>query len=84
MKKTELHNRSFIAQDNMSASRTPLTSKETEILRYVANGNTNGQIASILRVNEQTVKNHMTIILLKLNAKDRAHATFLGVRNGLI
>jgi DNA-binding NarL/FixJ family response regulator len=62
----------------------PLTSRETQILNYVANGNTNKQIASILQISEQTIKNHVSAILRKLNANDRAHAVVLAIRHGWI
>jgi len=63
---------------------TPLTSRETQILNYVADGNSNKQIASILEISEQTIKNHVSNILRKLNANDRAHAVFLAIRYGWI
>ena len=63
---------------------TPLTSKEVQILNYIAEGNTNKRIASILGISEQTIKNHVSAILRKLNANDRAHAVFLALRNGWI
>jgi DNA-binding NarL/FixJ family response regulator len=62
----------------------PLTSRETQILSYVANGNTNKQIASALQISEQTIKNHVSAILRKLNANDRAHAVVLAIRHGWI
>ena len=61
-----------------------LTSRETQILNYVADGNSNKQIAFILQISEQTVKNHISAILRKLNANDRAHAVVLAIRRGLI
>ncbi len=60
----------------------PLTNRETEILGYVADGNSNKQIAYILRISEQTVKSHISAILRKLNANDRAHAVSLAMRDG--
>ena len=63
---------------------TPLTQRETQILTYVAEGNTNKQIASVLNISEQTIKNHVSAILRKLNANDRAHAVVLAIRRGLI
>jgi DNA-binding NarL/FixJ family response regulator len=63
---------------------TPLTSKEVQILTFIAEGNTNKRIASILGISEQTIKNHVSAILRKLNANDRAHAVFLALRNGWI
>ena len=62
----------------------PLTSRETQILTYVANGNTNKQIAAALRISEQTIKNHVSAILRKLNANDRAHAVVLAMRRGWV
>ncbi|MFC1897234.1 LuxR C-terminal-related transcriptional regulator [Chloroflexota bacterium] len=61
-----------------------LTSRETQILNYVANGNSNKQIAHILQISEQTIKNHVSNILRKLNANDRAHAVVLAIRYGWI
>jgi DNA-binding NarL/FixJ family response regulator len=66
------------------AMRARLTSKERQILYYVAKGNTNKQIAQRLKIREQTVKNRMSTILLKLNAIDRVHAIFVAIRSGLI
>jgi two-component system, NarL family, response regulator DegU len=63
---------------------TPLNSKEVQILNYIAEGNTNKKIASVLGISEQTIKNHVSAILRKLNANDRAHAVFLALRNGWI
>jgi len=62
----------------------PLTSRETQILRYVADGNSNKKIAQILEISEQTIKNHVSSILRKLNANDRAHAVVLAIRRGWI
>jgi DNA-binding NarL/FixJ family response regulator len=62
----------------------PLTQRERQILTYIADGNTNKQIANILNISEQTIKNHVSAILRKLNANDRAHAVVLAIRRGLI
>ena len=62
----------------------PLTSRETQILNYIAEGNSNKQIAYILEISEQTIKNHVSNILHKLNANDRAHAVVLAIRYGWI
>lgn len=61
-----------------------LTPRETQILNYIANGNTNRQIAQVLEISEQTIKNHISTILRKLNANDRAHAVVLAMRRGCI
>jgi len=62
----------------------PLTRRETQILGYIAEGNSNKQIAHILQISEQTIKNHVSAILRKLNANDRAHDVALAIRNGWI
>ena len=63
---------------------TPLTAKEIQILSHIAEGNSNKRIANILGISEQTIKNHVSAILRKLNANDRAHAVVLALRNGWI
>ena len=63
---------------------SPLTAKETEILDYMAEGYLNKQIADVLGVTEQTVKNHVTSILRKLNVNARTQAVVLAIRKGLI
>ena len=69
------------AMETVAAS---LTRRETQILSYVAEGNSNKQIAHILQISEQTIKNHISAILRKLNANDRAHAVVLALRHGWI
>ena len=68
----------------METVTAPLTARETQILSYVAEGNSNKQIARILQISEQTIKNHVSAILRKLNANDRAHAVVLAIRHGWI
>jgi len=68
----------------MESVAVPLTSRETQILNYIAAGNSNKQIANILQISEQTIKNHVSNILRKLNANDRAHAVVLAIRYGWI
>ena len=63
---------------------SPLTPKETEILNYMAQGYLNKQIAMVLSVSEQTIKNHITSILRKLNANARTHAVVIAIKKGLI
>jgi DNA-binding NarL/FixJ family response regulator len=62
----------------------PITPREAEILSYVARGYGNKQIAQILHNSQQTIKNHITSILRKLEANDRTHAVVLAMRNGWI
>ncbi len=62
----------------------PLTARETEILNYVAQGYSNKQIAAKLNISEQTIKNHVASIMLKLNANARTQAVVIAVQQGLI
>jgi len=61
-----------------------LTKREREILTLVADGNSNRNIAKKLDISEQTIKNHVSAIMRKLNTNDRAHAVVLAIRRGLI
>jgi len=63
---------------------SPLTTRETEILNYMARGYLNKQIADVLFISEQTIKNHVTSILRKLDANARTHAVVIAVKRGLI
>ena len=61
-----------------------LIKRETEILKHVACGETNKKIAYIVGISEQTVKCHVSSVLRKLRANDRAHSVALALRNGFI
>jgi DNA-binding NarL/FixJ family response regulator len=62
----------------------PLTPTEVEILRLIAAGNANKQIADRLSITEETVKGRVKNILSKLNANDRTHAATIGLKRGII
>ena len=62
----------------------PLTPRETEILNYVAQGYSNKQIAAKLTISEQTIKNHVASVMVKLNANARTQAVVIAVQKGLI
>ncbi len=62
----------------------PLTAREREVLNYIAQGYLNKQIANELGIGEQTIKNHVTSILRKLNANVRTEAVVVAIRQGLI
>jgi len=64
--------------------KSRITYREIQVLDCVAKGNANKQIAYILGISAQTVKNHISSIFCKLNANDRAHAVALAMRSGLI
>lgn len=77
------HDLSLLGKD-VKTLLTPLSRRETEILKYVAEGYSNKRIGFTLGVGEQTVKNHVTSIMRKLNANDRTHAVVLAMRRGLL
>ena len=60
-----------------------LTQREIDVLRRVAAGQSNKQIASALGVSESTVKAHIHSILPKLNASDRTHAVTIALKRGI-
>ncbi len=61
-----------------------VTRRETEMLQYIARGFLNKQIAAALGISEQTVKNHVYTIMLKMNCHTRAEAVVIGINRGLI
>ena len=61
-----------------------LTEREIEVLRAIAEGNRNRDIANKLFISEETVKVHIKHIMEKLNASDRTQAVAIGVRRGII
>ncbi|MFL5652592.1 MAG: LuxR C-terminal-related transcriptional regulator [Ktedonobacteraceae bacterium] len=63
---------------------SPLSSREVEILDYIARGNSNKEIAKSLKISDQTVKNHITSILKKLSVNDRTAAVVHALKHGWI
>jgi len=61
-----------------------LTAKEIEVLRLIAAGNANKEIAAQLSITEETVKSRVKNILDKLGANDRTHAVSIGLKRGII
>ena len=61
-----------------------LTPAEVTVLRLIAAGNANKQIADKLSINEETVKSRVKNILSKLGASDRTHAAMIGLKRGII
>ena len=61
-----------------------LTPKEIEVLRLIAAGNANKEIAAQLSITEETVKSRVKNILDKLSANDRTHAVTIGLKRGII
>jgi DNA-binding NarL/FixJ family response regulator len=66
------------------AADETLSVREIEILRRVACGSANKEIAQQCEISDETVKTHMANILGKLGAKDRTHAVAIGLKRGII
>jgi DNA-binding NarL/FixJ family response regulator len=66
------------------AAEDDLTPRELDVLRLIAAGNPNKEIARQLFIAEETVKSHVTNILSKLGANDRTHAVTIGLKRGII
>jgi DNA-binding NarL/FixJ family response regulator len=66
------------------ATDDELTLREIDVVRLIASGNSNKQIGDLLRIGEATVKSHVTNILSKLGANDRAHAVTIALKRGII
>jgi DNA-binding NarL/FixJ family response regulator len=66
------------------ATDDALTKTEIDVLRLIAAGNANKQIADRLSITEETVKGRVRNILLKLGANDRTHAAVIGLKRGII
>jgi DNA-binding NarL/FixJ family response regulator len=66
------------------ATDDTLTRREIDVLRLIAAGNANKEIAAQLSLTEETVKGHVKNILAKLDANDRTHAVTIGLKRGII
>lgn len=62
----------------------PITDRELEVLRLMAGGYTNRQIADALFLAEGTVKNHVSALLIKLNVRDRTSAVLRALQHGIL
>ena len=67
-----------------SATYTPLSPREMEILELVTRGASNKEIAHRLTISQQTVKNHMTAVQRKLRVDDRTQAAVYALRHGWV
>ena len=78
--------RTFIEESRLRPARaeTPLSTRESEILQYVAHGNTTKEVARKLGISPHTVKTHLERIFEKLGANDRAQAVYIAFRLGLV
>jgi two-component system, NarL family, response regulator YdfI len=74
----------FRERPELAFSDPVLSAREIEILRMIAEGLGNKEIASKLRISDHTVKFHISSMFAKLGAANRAEAVTLGIRQGLI
>ena len=70
--------------DDTREAFSPLSPREMEILQFVTRGLSNKEIAASLGISHQTVKNHMTAILHKLDVEDRTQAAVYALRHGWV
>ena len=95
--KEEVSNYAKLASDESSEESTeagannlapsvasPLTSRETTVLEQIAKGKSNKEIAYVLAISQQTVKNHVSNVFVKLDVSDRTSAVLLALRHGWI
>jgi two-component system, NarL family, response regulator LiaR len=75
---------SLINEVRAPASPEALTERETEVLKLIARGKANREIAGELFIDEKTVKSHVHSILSKLNVRSRTQAALYSVRLGLV
>jgi DNA-binding NarL/FixJ family response regulator len=70
--------------DSTETTFQPLSTREMDILKLITRGQSNKEIAQVLGISRQTVKNHMTSILRKLAVNDRTQAAVYALRRGWI
>ncbi len=76
--------RQMVSDDDTQAIFSPLSQRELQVLDLVAAGRTNREIAAMLDISNQTVKNHISSILRKLAVNDRTQAVVYAMRRGWI
>ncbi|MCH7812013.1 MAG: response regulator transcription factor [Chloroflexi bacterium] len=72
------------AQRDKRSAKDPLTEREHDVLRHIARGMSNKEIAAALVLSEKTIKTHVSNILQKLHLADRTQAALYAVKEGLV
>ena len=79
-----LLNASLAERDVMNEKLSDLTKREIEVLKMIAAGSFNKEIASTLNISERTVKNHVSNIFKKIGVSDRTQAAVFAIKNNII
>ena len=72
------------SEQDAATIRAELSDREIEVLKLIANGKDNAQIAAELHISPKTVKNHISNILMKLQIDNRIQAAVYAVRSGIV
>lgn len=83
-KKGEEYTVNELSVKYVHADESPLTRREAEVLRLMAEGKSNRAIGEFLYISEKTVKNHVSSILQKMNVDDRTQAVIIAIKNGWV
>lgn len=81
---TNLLNANLAERDVMKDKINELTKREVEVLKLLANGMFNKEIAATLNISERTVKNHVSNIFKKIMVSDRTQAAVFAIKNNLV
>jgi len=71
-------------EDDSSGPREPLTPREQEVVKLIAEAHTNVQIAQLLHLSEKTIESHRANVLRKLGMRDRVQLVRYAIRRGLV
>jgi DNA-binding NarL/FixJ family response regulator len=71
-------------EDGTQGPREPLTGREQEVVKLIAEAHTNAQIADVLHLSEKTVESHRANVLRKLGMRDRVELVRYAIRRGLV
>lgn len=79
-----LLNANMKEKSNVKKKISELTRREIDVLKMIASGSFNKEIASTLNISERTVKNHVSNIFKKIEVSDRTQAAVFAIKNGII
>ena len=79
-----LLNANMQEKSNVKKKLSELTRREIDVLKMIASGSFNKEIASTLNISERTVKNHVSNIFKKIEVSDRTQAAVFAIKNGII